>query len=167
MKFYVKVTKDNEQVFEGWNTNEDYQKLIDDIFSSDLDLIDYNVKIEDYESLNNCGCYLLEEFENTDLETLEKLLELSDGLESAEEFYNELNDTSDIFYEPYLDFDEDTINEIFKTPYEALRACYFGKVSFNDPLFTFDGYANIKTVSEIPYDERTEEIMKQWMYEKI
>lgn len=166
MKFYIKVFKDGEQFFEGWNDKQDYITFFKEAFNDDY-LEDYNVLIEDYSSDSNCGSYLFDEFKETTLDVFDNLIELIDGLETAEDFYDTLDDTSDIFYEPYLDFDEDTINEIFKTPYEALRACYFGKVSFNDPLFTFDGYANIKTVSEIPYDERTEEIIKQWIYENF
>ena len=98
---------------------------------------------------------------------LDKLLNRLEDLDTAEDFYLDLNDTSDIFYDEYYDFDEDTINEIFSSPYDALRACFFGNVYFTDDYFKFDGYGNIKTVNEIPYDDYDEAIMERWIEENL
>lgn len=51
-------------------------------------------------------------------------------------------------YEIYLDFDENTFNDYFSSPWEAMRSCHFGEVNFNDDYFTFNGYGNIETKSE-------------------
>lgn len=50
--------------------------------------------------------------------------------------------------EVIYNFDEDTLNEIFSNPYDAMRAAHFGKIeSWNDDYFRFDGYANIVSMS--------------------
>ena len=166
MKFYIKVFKDGKQVFEGWNDKQDYITFFKKAFNNDY-LEDYNVSLEDYSSNSNCGSYLFDEFKETTLDVFDNLIELIDGLETAEDFYNTLDDTSDIFYSEYYSFDEETINEIFQNPYEALRACFFGEVNFNDDLFTFNGYGNIVTVNEIPFDDYADSIIKQWIYENL
>ena len=58
----------------------------------------------------------------------------------------------------WLDFyynDEDTINELFSSPAEALRSAYFGNYDYNQPYFRFNGYGNIETLDE--YELRKEE----------
>ena len=163
MQFYVKVTKDNKQVFEGWNNQQAYT----DFYNSIEDLTEYDATIEDYESSSNCGTYLVDKNKTFNFYDLNNLLERLEDLDTAEDFYLDLKDTSDIFYDGYYDFDEDTINEIFQTPYEALRACFFGKVHFTDDYFKFNGYGNIETVNEIPYDDYMEDIINKWIEENF
>ena len=71
-------------------------------------------------------------------------------------------------YEEFKPFDEYTINEYFVTPYEALRACQFGSVSFNDDWFKLDGYANIETYSnsEIESEMEQNNNFKKWLVEQ-
>lgn len=46
----------------------------------------------------------------------------------------------------YYSFDEDTFNELFSNPFEAMRMGYFGKIqSFSDEYFKLNGYGNIET----------------------
>ena len=59
--------------------------------------------------------------------------------------WNEYCDEANYMDDRIESFDEDTINEIFSSPYDALRASYFGEVSFNDNYFQFNGYGNIVT----------------------
>lgn len=48
----------------------------------------------------------------------------------------------------YYSFDEDTFNELFTNPFEAMRKGYFGKIqSFADEYFKLNGYENIETAS--------------------
>lgn len=163
MKIYVKITKDGKQVFEGWTDQQEYTDFYDNVDN----LTEYDAIISDYESSSNCGTYLVNSNNEILLYRLDKLLNRLEDLDTAEDFYLDLNDTSDIFYDEYYDFDEDTINEIFLSPYDALRACFFGNVYFTDDYFKFDGYGNIKTVNEIPYDDYDEAIMERWIEENL
>lgn len=64
-------------------------------------------------------------------------------------------------------FDEDTINQFFATPYDALRASPFGEVSFNHEYFMFDGYGNIRTMSGLAiHNDLYWEDVKEWWEEK-
>ena len=163
MQFYVKIKKDGKQVFEGWNDDKSYT----DFFDSIDDLTEYEGYIDDYDGKANCGAYLVDKNRMFSFDNLSDLLERLEKLDTAEDFYNDLNNTDEIFYDEYYDFDEDTINEIFKNPYDALRACFFGNVYFTDDYFKFDGYGNIKTVNEIPYDDYNTEIIERWIEENF
>lgn len=55
-------------------------------------------------------------------------------------------------------FDEDTINEFFPSPFDALRACHFGEINFTDEYFRFNGYGNIETLSDWQIDKEYEEL---------
>lgn len=55
-------------------------------------------------------------------------------------------------------FDEDTINELFSNPWDALRAAHFGDINFTDDYFQFNGYGNIETLSDWKIDEMYNEI---------
>ena len=57
-----------------------------------------------------------------------------------------------------MSFDEDTINELFSNPWDALRATHFGDVNFTDDYFQFNGYGNIETLSDWKIDEMYNEI---------
>lgn len=59
--------------------------------------------------------------------------------------WNEYCDRAGYSDDAVYSFDEETINEMFSSPYDALRASYFGTVSFNDNYFKFNGYANLET----------------------
>ena len=48
--------------------------------------------------------------------------------------------------------EEYTINELFSSPYDVLRSCYYGYYNFNDSLLRFDGYGNIESLSEHEYE---------------
>ena len=48
--------------------------------------------------------------------------------------------------------EEYTINELFSSPYDVLRSCYYGYYNFNDSLLRFDGYGNIETLNEHEYE---------------
>lgn len=55
-------------------------------------------------------------------------------------------------------FDEDTINELFSNPWDALRATHFGDTNFTDDYFHFNVYGNIETLSDWKIDELYNEI---------
>lgn len=167
MKFYAKIFKDGKQVFEGWNDSEKYKTFINKLFKTEEYYEDYNVLLEDYSGETSCGAWMLEEFKETTLDVFDELIDKVDILETAEDFYNELEDTSDVFDSEFYEFNEETINEIFSSPYDALRACFFGEVCFNDDLFTFNGYGNIVTMNELPFSDYGYSIIKQWISENF
>lgn len=90
---------------------------------------------------------------------------------SAEELRFMVNDvcSKNSYLEDYqvYEFDEMTINEVFGSPYEALRSATFGEVSFNDEYFKFNGYGNIETISEYSYLKDLEDdkdyIIETWL----
>lgn len=55
-------------------------------------------------------------------------------------------------------FDEDTINEFFPSPFDALRACYFGDINFTHDYFRLNGYGNIDTLSDWEIVKEYEEL---------
>lgn len=71
---------------------------------------------------------------------------------------NEQMENQGYYDDMIYDFDEYTINEFFNSPFEALRACHFGDVSFTDDYFRFDGYGNIETLSDWQIDSLYNEI---------
>jgi len=81
------------------------------------------------------------------METYEKVQAINENLES-QGYYDDII---------YL-FDEDTINELFSNPWDALRATHFGDTNFTDDYFRFNGYGNIETLSDWKIDEMYNEI---------
>ncbi len=71
------------------------------------------------------------------MNTADKVQAINDHLEN--QGYND-----DMIYT----FDEDTINELFSNPWDALRATHFGDTNFSDDYFRFNGYGNIETLSD-------------------
>lgn len=69
-------------------------------------------------------------------------------------YYESVNYVDDNIYE----FDEHTVNGVFKTPFDALRSAYFGKVDFTHNYFKFDGYGNIQTLADWEIDDLYKEI---------
>lgn len=78
----------------------------------------------------------------------------ADKVQSLNEHYENLGYHDDTIYS----FDKDTINEIFTSPFEALRACHYGDVNFTHNYFRFNGYGNIETLSDWQIDEDFEAI---------
>lgn len=83
-----------------------------------------------------------------DAESAEERIEdylngLSDS--DAVQIWNEYCDSAGYYDDRIEDFDELTINELFSSPYDALRASYYGEVDFTHDYFQFNGYGNIIT----------------------
>lgn len=53
-------------------------------------------------------------------------------------------------------FDEDTINQMFSSPWKAFKECYFGDINFTNHYFRLDAYGNIETLSDYEIDEEFE-----------
>lgn len=80
-------------------------------------------------------------------DTKDKIIEYIDTLSDNEKAYLWNQYCSDVGYsdDAIEYFEEDTINEFFQSPYDALRAAFFGEVSFNHDYFKLNGYGNIVT----------------------
>ena len=75
-------------------------------------------------------------------------------VQALNEHYENLGYDDDMIYS----FDEDTINELFSNPWDALRGAHFGDINFTDDYFIFNGYGNIETLSDWKIDEMYSEI---------
>lgn len=62
--------------------------------------------------------------------------------------------TDDMIYP----FDEDTINELFSNPWDALRASHYGDINFTHDYFRFNGYGNIETLPDWQIDNEYNEL---------
>lgn len=56
-------------------------------------------------------------------------------------------------YELIHDNDEENVNTLFNTPYEAAQAVVYGKYNPNDDYVTLDGYANAVSFSYHPIQD--------------
>lgn len=166
MKFYVKIFKDGTEIFRGWNSTKKFKTLLKKLDKEEQFYNQYNVFIEDYQSPSKCGEKLLKLFEETTLYKFNELIKEIGELETAEDFYNDLDNNYGILPIIY-DFEEDVLNEMFDSPYDAICASYFGKVNFNDNYFILNPYNNIETLPDIPYEAYSESIIDQWYYERF
>lgn len=87
---------------------------------------------------------------------------------SLEEIYNDITDD----YKPdtldWVPFDDEFFNTYFDDPYEAARAVFFGDIkNWNDDYIRFNAYRNLESTNTIDYENYDEEIIKNWVCEKI
>ncbi len=77
----------------------------------------------------------------------ERIEDYLNGLSDSDavQIWNEYCDETGYIDDRIESFDEYTINELFDSPYEAMRAAFFGDVSFNHDWFKLNGYGNIET----------------------
>lgn len=81
------------------------------------------------------------------MNTVDKVQAINEHLEN-QGYYDDL----------IYSFDEDTVNEMFSNPWEALRSSHFGDINFTHDYFRFNGYGNIETLSDYEIDEEFEEL---------
>ena len=82
------------------------------------------------------------------------MLTTEEKVQAINEYSEEHNCYDDMIYS----FDEDTINEMFRSPFEAMRAAVFGDVNYSDDWFVFNGYGNLETLNDWKIDEMYAEI---------
>ena len=64
-------------------------------------------------------------------------------------------------------YDEEFYNLYFsEEPARAVRAAIFGDVYWSDDYVRFNGYGNLETKSQIPYDDEADTIIREWIYDK-
>lgn len=90
--------------------------------------------------------------------------------EDFEDYYNDLEYQEEIpFLYDILDFSdpEEFFKEYFESPYDAVLSVQYGDVHWSDNYIYFNGYGNLETLYEIPYDDYKNEIIEQWLQENF
>lgn len=90
--------------------------------------------------------------------------------EDLEEYYNDITYQNEIpFLYDILDFSdpEEFFKEYFESPYDAVLSVQYGDVHWSDNYIYFNGYGNLETLYEIPYDDYKNEIIAQWLQENF
>lgn len=101
-------------------------------------------------------------------ELLNKLYELYE--KDVPELYYELpdGDRENFSVSEWQPHDEDFYNIYFESdPIGAVRAVLFGDVRWNDDYVRFNGYGNLETAIQIPYDDEADSIITSWVNELI
>lgn len=83
------------------------------------------------------------------------LLENINELKSLVSEINGYNGSLD--YLEVWENEEYVINELFTSPYEALKSVYYGYYNINDDLIKFNGYDNIESLNECEYEDELKE----------
>lgn len=90
--------------------------------------------------------------------------------EDLEEYYNDITYQNEIpFLYDILEFSdpEEFFKEYFESPYDAVLSVQYGDVHWSDNYIYFNGYGNLETLYEIPYDDYKNEIIAQWLQENF
>ena len=101
-------------------------------------------------------------------ELLNKLYELYE--KDVPELYYELpdGDRENFSVSEWQPHDEDFYNLYFESdPIGAVRAVLFGDVRWNDDYVRFNGYGNLETAIQIPYEDEADNIITSWVNELI
>lgn len=118
------------------------KKIIEEVDANQFDsIVEAAFQLTAYES---CGCF---DFENFLLSQFREYytLEASDYSEYA------IEEARDAFYEN----DDETLDMLFSSPSEAIRAATYGDYRFSDDYVKFDGIDNLKSFNDFSevYDE--------------
>ena len=105
-------------------------------------------------------------------EQLENIQETykKDNLENAslEDIYNKLDSEYQENIIDWVPFDDDFFNTYFDDPEEAARAVFFGDIkNWNDNYIRFNAYRNLESTNSIDYESYDEEIIENWIYDKL
>lgn len=105
-------------------------------------------------------------------EQLENIQETykKDNLENAslEDIYNKLDSEYQENIIDWVPFDDEFFNTYFDDPYEAARAVFFGDIkNWNDDYIRFNAYRNLESTNTIDYETYDEEIIKNWIWDKL
>lgn len=104
------------------------------------------------------------------LKNVEKVAYIDNNLKelSLENIFKDMNDD----YKPdtldWVPFDDEFFNTYFDDPYEAASAVFFGNIkNWNDDYIRFNAYRNLESTNSIDYETYDEEIIENWVCEKI
>jgi len=117
------------------------------------DEADPEFMFQDYEGFPSS--FYSESCGESDLQKLYDALPLIQALEDADDatlvqLHNTACQVLSCNDDEIYDFDDDFFNTFFDgKPMEAARATHFGDVTWNDNYVTFNGYANLQTISNV------------------
>ena len=112
------------------------------------------------EFYNESGCDFDKIFKYVELDYENK--DDSEKISLWNEYCSENNNNDEIY-----DFDDDFFNLFFEgKPMEASRATLFGSVNWNDNYIFFDGYCNLKSLSN-PINAIDENALIEWLIENL
>lgn len=96
-------------------------------------------------------------------ETFYKYLYIVENFGSLESLYDEIDNKDDLASVDYFPNDEDFFNTFYmKKPYKLVQAISYGDYKHSDKFVTFDGYANLKSVYEVPYEDDCDELVSRY-----
>ena len=106
-----------------------------------------------------------------DIDELEELIETLYELFDYDlaELYEQLPSVAqeNLSVSEWMPHDEEFYNLYFsEEPARAVRATIFGDVHWSDDYVRFNGYGNLETASQIPYDDEADTIIREWIYDK-
>ena len=136
-------------------------------YNEDDEFIVTNIEI-DYKNENITISATSTERDEDELEDLiETLYELFDY--DLAELYEQLPSVAqeNLSVSEWMPHDEEFYNLYFsEEPARAVRAAIFGDVHWADDYVRFNGYGNLETKSQIPYDDEADVIIREWIYDK-
>lgn len=96
-------------------------------------------------------------------ETFYKYLYIVDNFGSLESLYDEIDNKEDLESVGYYPNNEDFFNTFYMDkPYKLVQAISYGDYKYSDKFVTFDGYANLKSVYEVPYEDDCAELVSRY-----
>lgn len=96
-------------------------------------------------------------------ETFYKYLYIIDNFGSLESLYDEIDNKEDLESVDYYPNAEEFFNTFYMDkPYKLVQAIAYGDYRYSDNFVKFDGYANLKSVYEIPYEDDCAELVSRY-----
>lgn len=96
-------------------------------------------------------------------ETFYKYLYIVENFGSLESLYDEIDNKDNLESVDYFPNDEDFFNTFYMNkPYKLVQAISYGNYKHSDKFVTFNGYGNLKSVYEIPYEDDCAELVSRY-----
>lgn len=96
-------------------------------------------------------------------ETFYKYLYIVDNFEDLGSLYDEIDNKEDLESVDYYPNAEEFFNTFYMDkPYKLVQAIAYGDYRYSDNFVKFDGYANLKSVYEIPYEDDCAELVSRY-----
>lgn len=96
-------------------------------------------------------------------ETFYKYLYIVDNFEDFGSLYDEIDNKEDLESVDYYPNAEEFFNTFYMDkPYKLVQAIAYGDYRYSDNFVKFDGYANLKSVYEIPYEDDCAELVSRY-----
>lgn len=96
-------------------------------------------------------------------ETFYKYLYIVDNFEDLGSLYDKIDNKEDLESVDYYPNAEEFFNTFYMDkPYKLVQAIAYGDYRYSDNFVKFDGYANLKSVYEIPYEDDCAELVSRY-----